>query len=88
MPEKKDYTKLTHEELLIEEKKIKKREIASAVIIGFLTGPIIYGVAKDGFGFIYVIIPLILIYGIYRNSQKLKRQRKQIQAEINVENTK
>jgi hypothetical protein len=45
----------------------------------------VYRVAKNGFGFLYIFIPLILISGIYMNSQKLKH--KQIQAEINAENT-
>ena len=44
----------------------------------------IYGVSKNGIGFLHIFIPLILISGIYKNSQKLKRNLKQIQAEINA----
>lgn len=87
MSDKKDYSKLTLEELLIEERKIKNKEITSAVIIGFLMAPMIYGVAKNGIGYVYIIIPLILILGIYKNSQKLKRNLKQIQAEIRAKNS-
>jgi len=88
MPDNKDYSKLTLEELLIEEKKIKKNETIAAVIIGFLVGVMVYGVAKNGIGFLYIFIPLILIIGIFKNSQKLKHSRKQIQAEINTKYTK
>ena len=86
MLDSKDYSKLTLEELLTEEKKIKKNEIISAVIIGFSIGIIVYGVAKNGIGFLHIFIPLLLIYGIYKNSQKLKHNLKQIQEEINTRN--
>ncbi len=39
--ENKDYTKLTLEDLLIEEKKIKRNELTSSVIIGVLIGVIV-----------------------------------------------
>ena len=87
MSDNKDYSKLALEALRTEEKKIKKMEITSAVIIGFLTGVIIYGVAKNGIGLIYIIIPLILITGMVRHSQKLKRNLRQIQAAMNEKNT-
>ncbi len=78
----KDYSKLTLEELIVEEKKIKRNQIISAIIIGFLIGVIVYGIAKNGFGFLYIFIPLFLIYGIYKNSQRLQHNSKQIQVEI------
>lgn len=84
----KDYAKLTHEELLVEEKKLKRQEITSAVLIGFLIGVIIFGVAKSGFGFLFMGISLILIYGIHRNSKGQKQNLEQIRAEINARNTK
>ncbi len=84
MFKKKDYSKLTLEELLIEEKKIKKNELFSAGFIGFLIGIMVYGLAKNGFGFLYIAIPLFLIFGIYKNSQIQKENLKQIQQEINV----
>lgn len=87
MSDKKDYSKLTLEELLKEEKKIKKNETISAFIIGFLISVMVYGVAKNGFGFLYIFIPLILIGGVYKNSQKLKDNLKQIRTEINTKNT-
>ena len=87
MPDSKDHSKLALGELLTEEKKIKKLEITSAVVIGFLVGVIIYGVAKNGFGFLYTVIPLILIAGITKNSQNLRKKLKQIRAEISTKRT-
>jgi F0F1-type ATP synthase assembly protein I len=84
MSDNKDYSKLALDELLTEEKKIKKAEITSAVLIGFLIGVIVYGVAKNGFGFLYIFIPLLLIAGIAKNAQKLKQKLKQIRAEISA----
>lgn len=86
MFDKKDYSQLTLEELLIEEKKIKKKEIFSAVIIGFLIGVMVFGVVKNGFGFLYLAIPIFLIAGIFKNSQVQKQNLKDIQAEINNKN--
>ena len=88
MFEKKDYSKLTLEELLIEEKKMKKNETISALIIGIVFGVMVYGVVKNGIGFLYIFIPLVLIGGIIKNSQNQKHNLKQIQAEINAKNTK
>ena len=79
-----DYSKMTLEELIAEEKRIKKMEITSAVAVGFLIGIMVYGVARNGFGFLYVIIPLLLIAGVARNSQSLKNKRGQIRAEIST----
>lgn len=87
MPDSKDHSKLALGELLTEEKKIKKLEITSAVVIGFLVGVIIYGVAKNGFGFLYTVIPFILIAGIAKNSQNLRKKLKQIRAEISAKST-
>jgi len=63
---------------------MKRKEITAAVIIGFLVGVMIYGVAKSGFDFTYIVIPLILIGGIARHSQKLKQELKAIRAAINA----
>lgn len=88
MPDNKDYVNLTLEELLTEEKKVKKKETVSAIVIGFLIGIIVYGVVRNGFGIIYTVIPLILIVLVYRNSKNDKEQLKQIRAEINNKKSK
>jgi hypothetical protein len=79
---KKDYTTLTLEELFVEEKKVKKTELLSAGLVGFLIGVMVYGVVKNGFGYLYLAIPLFLITIIYKNSQIQKQNLAQIQAEI------
>jgi hydrogenase maturation factor len=88
MFDKKDYSKLTLEELLIEEKKIKKNETLSAALVGFMIGIMVYGLIKNGFGFLYVVIPVVLIMGIYKNSQIQKENLKQIQIEVKNRNSK
>lgn len=79
MSETNNYSKWTHEELLIEEKQIKKKQTISALLIGVLIGVLIYGVVKNGIGFLHIFIPFILISGIYRHSQQLKEKLTQIQ---------
>ena len=84
MFEQKDYSQLTLEELLLERKKSKQNELFSAGAIGFLVGVMIYGLVTKGFGFLYVAIPLLLILGLYKNSQTQKSNLTQIQAAINA----
>ncbi len=88
MSDNKDYSQWALDELRREEKKIKRKEITSAVIIGFLIGVIVFGVAKNGIGFTYIFIPAILIIGIIRNAQYLKQNLKQVRAEINAKDAK
>lgn len=87
MPNNKNHSKLSLEELLMEEKKIKRNEIITSFIIGFLVSIMIYGIAKKGIGFLHIFIPLILIREFYKNTQKLKEKRKQIQTAINAQNS-
>lgn len=82
MAEANDYSALTLEELLAEEKKLKRNEINGAVVIGFLVGVMIFGVARNGFGIVYTVIPIVLIGGIARHSGKQKKELKAIRAEI------
>lgn len=77
----KDYTKMTLEELLSEEKKMQTQKIPTAVFIGLLIGIAIYSATHQGF-----ILPVILLIVAFligrRNSQNLKN----IQAEIRLRN--
>ncbi len=82
--ENKDYSKQPLEELQKEEKKIKKLEITAATMVGFLVGIMIYGLVQNGFGFLYIVIPILLIAGIVKNSQNLKQKLKQIRAAIST----
>ncbi len=83
MSNDKDYTELSLEALLKEKKKIKNQEITGALLIGLSFGVMIYGIVKNGFGFLYIFLPSFLIYGVYKNSQNLKQNLKLIQEEIN-----
>lgn len=82
----KDYSGFTSAELLAEEKKIRKSEIVAAGMIGFLTGVIVYGIVKNGFGFLYSFVSLFLAYIVYKNSKKQKIYLKQVREELNKRN--
>jgi uncharacterized membrane protein len=82
MFETKDYTKLSQEELLTEEKKLKKGEFFSAGLIGFLIGILGYGIVTKGIGFLHIALPLVLISVLYKGSQVQKMNLKHVQAEM------
>ena len=82
MPDNKDYSQLSLEELQQAEKKIKTMEITGAVFVGFCIGVMIFGLVMNGFGVLYTVIPLFLIIGVARNSQKQKEKLKELRAEI------
>ncbi|HHB77965.1 MAG TPA: hypothetical protein ENK85_01875 [Saprospiraceae bacterium] len=86
MPNQKDYSKLSMDELLMEEKKLKKNEMLNSVLIGFLIGVLLFGIMKIGFGFFHIFLPVILIIWIYKNAQKSKQNLKKVQLEINIRN--
>jgi hypothetical protein len=72
--EKKVYSELTDEELLIEKNKLKNSKIFHAAFIGFLAGILIFGVVswiltsekRLGF-FIPMLIPIYIIYRLVKN---------------------
>ena len=77
--EKKDFSELTDEELLIEKKKIKKSQIFHALYIGFLAGILIFGIvswslsAEKHLGFLIpMLIPIAFIYRLFKNPSKNK----------------
>ncbi|GAA3991347.1 hypothetical protein [Hymenobacter antarcticus] len=74
----KDYSKMTFEELVSEEKKTKSQQTTTAVFIGVVIGIIFWAATHKG-GFVLAVILLIFAFRVgYRNSQNLKS----IQAEI------
>jgi hypothetical protein len=83
-----DYSKLTLEELLIEQKKIKKQQMYTAGLIGLLIGVIVYGLVINGFGWLYIGISGFMIFIIGQGAKKLKQTLDQIAAEINKKNDK
>lgn len=77
--EKKDFYKLTDEELLVEKKKLKKSKIFHAAAIGFLAGILIFGVvawslsSEKRLGFLIPSsIPIIFIFRILKNRKNNK----------------
>jgi len=82
----KDYTNLSLEELLAEEQKIKKNETLSRFLIGFLVGIMIFGTVSKGFGVLHILLPLVLISAIYKNSQNQKKNLTEVQSAINTKN--
>ena len=82
MSDPKDYTQLKLEELEAARKKIKKNEIVSSVLVGFLVGVIIYGLVNQGPGFLYIFLSVALILLIVRNSKNQKEKLREIEAEI------
>lgn len=78
--DKKTLSELTNDELLIEKKKLKKRKITNALIIGFLGGIVAFGIVawilgskKNLIAFLLpMIFPIYFIYLIIKNSKKDK----------------
>jgi membrane protein insertase Oxa1/YidC/SpoIIIJ len=66
-----EFSNLTDQELLAEAKKVKSASLNSAFFIGIAIGIVIYSVAKNGWGF----LTLILLYVVYKiiNDPKKKR---------------
>lgn len=86
MSENKNFDKMNLEELLIEQKKIKKQQLYSAGMIGFFLSVIVYGFLKNGFGWVYISISVLMIYVISKNSKDHKQKLEQIKNEINNRN--
>ena len=84
MLEKKDYSTLTLEELIIEEKATIKKGSAYKIIIGVAVGVTLYAIFKHNVGFIHVMILLLSPFILHRNGENLKM----IQAEIKNKNVK
>jgi uncharacterized membrane protein len=77
-PDKKDYTKMSMEELMAEEKKMKSQRILTAGFIGFLIGVGIYSATSKGF-----ILPVFLLIIAFLIGRKNAQSKKDLQAEIN-----
>ena len=77
--EKKDLSKLTDEELLVEKKKLIKAKLFYAISIGFLAGILIFGVvswslsSEKKLGFLIpMLIPVVFIYRLLKTPNKNK----------------
>ncbi|MCR9013805.1 hypothetical protein [Aquiflexum gelatinilyticum] len=72
--EKKSFTEMTDDELLVEKDKLKKSKIFHATMIGFLAGILIFGLVGWGLSeekrlgfFIPMLIPMLIIYRLVKN---------------------
>lgn len=77
--EKKDFYKMSDEELLIEKKKLKKSKLFHATAIGFLAGILIFGVVawslnpEKQLGFLIpMLIPVVFIYRMLKTPNQNK----------------
>jgi hypothetical protein len=82
MTKEKDYAQLTLEELIAEEKKIKRQDITGSVFVGFLVGVMLFGLIMNGFGLLYTAIPLLIIAAVAKNGQSIKARLKEVREEI------
>lgn len=77
--EKKDFYKMTDEELTIEKKKLKNSRIFHATFIGLLVGILIYGIVsyilspeKQNGVIIAILLPVFIIYKLVKNPNRNK----------------
>ncbi|WP_232540889.1 hypothetical protein [Spirosoma endbachense] len=78
----KDYSKMTLEELVSEEKKLKSQKITIAVIIGIVVGIAVYSATHRGF-----VLPIILLIFSLVIGSRYSKNLKGIQAEISRRDT-
>ena len=59
--ESNNYSKLSDQELLEEQKKLKSFSLTNALFIGFLLGVIVFSIIKSSWGML-TLIPIYFIY--------------------------
>ena len=82
MLDNKDYSKMTLEELMSEEKKMKSQKIPTALFIGVLIGIAVYSATHKGF-----VLPIILLIVAFLIGKRNSQTTKSIQEEISRRNT-
>ena len=70
-------SELTNQELLAEAKKMKSTAILNAFLIGLVIGVVIYGVAKNNWGF-FALIPLFIVFKVFNKPAKDKALKKEL----------
>lgn len=78
--DKKVFSELSNEALIIEKKKLKKRKTFNALAIGFLAGIVLVGVVSWSLGskknliafLLPMLFPIYVIYRLVKNSKKDK----------------
>ena len=79
----KDYSKMTLDELVLEEKKLTSQKILIALLAGFIVGLAVWSATHKG-GFVLTVILLVLPFLI---GSRYSKTQKAIQAEISRRNT-
>ncbi|WAC02152.1 FUSC family protein [Lacinutrix neustonica] len=82
---KKELNKLTDEDLLKESKKIKTTQIIDATLIGVLIGILIYSITAGNFSYFFGII---LLYAVYKLSNKNEYKKSEIDSLLKERNLK
>ncbi|MBB4807854.1 hypothetical protein HNP38_003170 [Chryseobacterium defluvii] len=77
--EQKDWTELSDEELLQEQKKAKSKNIINGFLIGFLIGVAVYSTVKNGIGF-FTFFPLFFAYLAFSHIKKDKTLEKELKS--------
>lgn len=73
----KDYSSMTEEELLSEEKKMKSQKIMTAVFIGFIVGIAVFAATTKGF-----LLTIVLLGSAFMIGRNHTRSVKNLQEEI------
>lgn len=77
----KDYSNMTLDQLVTEEKTVQSQKTITAMIVGLLVGIAIWSAAHKGGGFTF-----ILLFFAYLVSSRYSKKLKSIQAEIGRRN--
>lgn len=83
----KDYSILTIPELQAEQKKIKKQQFFTALLIGFFIGIVVYGLIVNGFDWVYLSISAFMLFFLGKGSSKIKKTLVKIEQELSKKNS-
>jgi hypothetical protein len=79
MSENKDYNTLSRAELEKLMKQLKGEQKTANFIMGFCVGVMVFGYASNGFGWVYTLIPLLIIGAMYKSSHPRKEKMKELE---------
>ena len=74
-----ELAKLTDEEILKLQKKMKSSRITYAFLIGLFIGVAVYSTVNNGFGF-FTFFPLFFVYLLTKDSGKAKALKEELKA--------
>ncbi len=86
METSKDYTRMSLEELMIEEKKTRKEQLLVSVLIGFMVGvlafAVVFTVIGKEFRLVSILFPSAMAYVFYRMAGRTNQRMAAIRAEL------